>query len=53
MKNKNLIWGLFFILAGVAVILDRTGLLGSDKRVERCDLTAPRSMLSVTERQTP
>ena len=29
MKNKNLIWGLFFILAGVALILDRTGLLGS------------------------
>ena len=29
MKNKNLIWGLFFILAGVAVILDKTGLLGS------------------------
>ena len=22
MKNKNLIWGLFFILAGVALILD-------------------------------
>ena len=28
MKGKNLIWGLFFILAGAAVILSKLGLLG-------------------------
>ncbi len=28
MNRKNLIWGLFFILTGTAVILNQTGLLG-------------------------